>query len=247
MPDYCVEEVSDHALALILALARGITRLDRSVRAGVWRVTEARPLFRLRGRVLGIVGFGRIACALATKALPLGLRVLAYDPFVDEQSMAALGVERRELRALLEEAHIVSLHLPLKSTTRHLLGDAEFSAMRADAYLVNTSRGGLVDTKALYRALQARTIAGAALDVIEEEPPAPDELLLTLDNVVLTPHAAFYSEESLADLRQAAAKQLVVALEGGRPVHLVNPEALARRGGTPASAGWKGGSSTDDR
>jgi D-3-phosphoglycerate dehydrogenase len=228
VPDYCIDEVSDHALALILALGRGVARLDRAVRDGSWSPMDAAPLHRLRGRTLGLVGFGRIARALAEKASVLGLRVVAHDPFVPDEAVAAAGVEPVDRATLLASADIVSLHVPLTDDTFHLIGETELASMRDSAVLVNTSRGGLVDLAALRSALGAGRLGGAALDVLEVEPPAPDDPLLARDDVIVTPHAGFYSEESVAELQRKATEQVIAALAGRLPPYAVNAEALGK-------------------
>lgn len=230
VPDYCIDEVSDHALALILGLARGVVRLDRSVRAGGWTPTEARPLHRLRGRTLGLVGFGRIARRLAEKGAALGFRLVATDPFVPAAAMADAGVEARELDELLAESDVVSIHAPLTEESRHLIGAKELTLMKPGAILVNTSRGPLVDVAAVREALETGRLGGVALDVLEVEPPAADDPLLRRPDVVITPHAAFYSEESMAELQRKAAEQVVAGLAGETPPYAVNADALAGRG-----------------
>jgi D-3-phosphoglycerate dehydrogenase / 2-oxoglutarate reductase len=226
VPDYCIDEVSDHALALILALARGIVRLDRAVHRGSWSPSDARPLRRIPGRTLGLVGFGRIARRLAEKAAALGFRVVATDPYVPADAMAGAGVEPRDLDTLLAESDVVSLHAPLSDESRHLIGSPELARMKDGAVLVNTSRGPLVDVEALRVALENGRLGGAGLDVLETEPPAHDDPLLARPDVIVTPHAAFYSEESIAELQRKAAEQVVVALSGGRPPYAVNADEL---------------------
>lgn len=222
VPDYCVEEVSDHALALLLACARRVTYLDRRVRSGRWSAQDAVPTYRLRGQVLGLVGFGKIPRALAAKAKAIGLRVVAFDPYVDEAAMSAHGVEKRDLAVLLAEADYVSVHAPLSPQTRGLIGEAELRAMKARAYLINTARGPIVNEAALVRALQERWIAGAGVDVLETEPPASDHPLLGLDNVILNPHVAFYSEESVQELQRKASEEVASVLTGRSPRYAVN-------------------------
>jgi D-3-phosphoglycerate dehydrogenase len=230
VPDYCIDEVSDHALALILSLVRGVVRLDRSVHAGGWTPTEARPLHRIAGRTLGLVGFGRIARRLAIKAAALGFRVVASDPFVPARAMEDAGVGHRDLDALLTESDVVSLHAPLTDETRRLIGAPQLARMKPGAFLVNTSRGPLVDTAALREALTAGSLAGAGLDVLETEPPDPGDPLLGRPDVVVTPHASFYSEESVAELQRKAAEQVVAALAGERPAYAVNADELSSSG-----------------
>lgn len=228
VPDYCIDEVSDHALALIMALARGVVRLDRRVHAGSWTPTDARPLHRLRGRTAGLVGFGRIARALAAKLAPLGFRIVATDPFLPPDAIREGGAEPLGLDELLSAADVVSIHAPLTPESRHLIGERELASMRPGALLVNTSRGPLIDVDALRSALTDGRLGGVGLDVLEVEPPASDDPLLARDDVVLTPHAGFYSEESLRELQRKAAEQVVEALAGRRPPYAVNLDALGR-------------------
>jgi D-3-phosphoglycerate dehydrogenase / 2-oxoglutarate reductase len=226
VPDYCIDEVSDHALALLMSLARGVTNLDRHVRSGSWSPSDARPIHRLRGRTLGLVGFGRIARALAAKAAPLGFRVMATDPFVPDEAVRDARAEPVTLDELLAAADVVSIHAPLTADSRHLIGAAELAMMKPGAILINTSRGPLVDLDALRRALAEERLGGAGLDVLEEEPPAADDPLLQRDDVIVTPHAAFYSEESLEELQRKAVTQVIEALAGRTPPYAVNADAL---------------------
>ena len=230
VPDYCIDEVSDHALALILSLARGVTLLDRKVRSGSWTPTDARPLHRLRGRTLGLVGFGRIARALAGKMAAIGLRILTTDPFVPDEAVREAGAEPMTLEDLLGAADVVSVHAPLTADNRHLIGAPELALMKSGAILVNTSRGPLVDLDALRAALADGRLGGAGLDVLEVEPPAADDPLLHRDDVIVTPHAAFYSEESLRELQRKAVEQVIEALAGRMPPYAVNADALRTKG-----------------
>jgi D-3-phosphoglycerate dehydrogenase / 2-oxoglutarate reductase len=230
VPDYCIDEVSDHALALIMGLARGIVRLDRRVHMGSWSPMDASPLHRLRGRTLGLVGFGRIARALAAKASAIGFRVQAFDPFLPDEAIADAGAEPRDLATLLAGADVVSLHAPLTPDTHHMIGTAELGSMRPGAVIVNTSRGGLVDLDAVRQALSDGTLDGVALDVMEQEPPDPDDPLLTHPGVIITPHAAFYSEESMAELQRKATEQVIDALAGKVPPYAANARELGLTG-----------------
>jgi D-3-phosphoglycerate dehydrogenase / 2-oxoglutarate reductase len=222
VPDYCIDEVSDHALALILGLTRRILRLDRAVRSGGWNVGDASPMHRLRGQRLGLVGFGRIARALATKAEAVGFVVLATDPYVDDEAIAAAGVVPRQLDVLLSEADIVSIHAPLTAQSRHLIDAKAIARMRQGAFLVNTSRGALVDTDALRGALVDGRLGGVGLDVLESEPPDAGDPLLQHPDAIVTPHAAFASEQSVLELRRKATEQVVAALAGQRPIYALN-------------------------
>lgn len=214
VPDYCIDEVSDHALGLLLALARKIPYLDRAVRAGEWEMRRAIPIRRIRGRTLGLVGFGKIPRALAPKAQALGLAVLATDPYVRAADAAAAGVRLVDFDRLLAESDFISVHAPLTGETRGMFGAAAFAAMKPTAYLINTARGPLIDHDALVDALRQGRIAGAGLDVTPIEPLPSESPLRRMENVILTPHTAFYSEESLRELQTKAAEEVARALRG---------------------------------
>jgi D-3-phosphoglycerate dehydrogenase len=226
VPDYCVDEVSDHALALLMALARKIPQANRLVQEGTWDLSPLAPLHRLRGRTLGLVGFGRIPRALAPKAQALGLRVLASDPYVAPEEMAAIGVSAASMEELLGAADYVSIHAPLTPATRHLFNAATFAQMKPGALLVNTARGPLVDVEALVEALEARRLAGAALDVLDQEPPPVGSPLFGRDDLILTPHLGFYSVEALEDLETRAAEEVVRRFRGQPPRCLVNRDVV---------------------
>jgi D-3-phosphoglycerate dehydrogenase len=240
VPDFCVEEVSDHTLALLLASARRIVTFSRSTRAGEWNLLGlGRGLPRLRGQRLGIVGFGNIARTLVPKARGLGLDVLAYTPRLPPGRDAETGAETTDdLMHLLSESDYVSLHAPATPETQGLIGEAELRAMKPTAYLINTSRGALIDEEALVRALEEGWIAGAAIDVLTQEPARPDHPLLALDNAIVTPHAAFYSEPAIAELATKAARNVASVLRGEVPATVVNPSVLdlpAYRLGAPSA------------
>jgi D-3-phosphoglycerate dehydrogenase / 2-oxoglutarate reductase len=223
VPDYGRDEVADHTLALAMALLRGVVALDRSVRDGTWDLEPARPLRRLATLTWGVVGCGAIGGAVARRAAGLGMRVLGHDL---PQVRSEAPVERVPLEELLVEADLVSLHAALTPDTHHLVGAAALARMRPTAYLVNTARGGLVDAAALLAALDAGALAGAALDVLEHEPP--DELgwkLARHPRVVATPHAAWYSEEAFHTLKSEVAREALRVLEGGPPRSPVNTPA----------------------
>lgn len=223
VPDYATEEVSDHAVALILALHRRLPAYDRAVRGGRWDFRVGAPVPRLRELTVGIVGFGRIGRRVADKLRAFGVRCLATDPYVPA---FPAWVEAVPLDALVAGADVVSLHCPLTPETRHLIDQDRLRRMKPTAFLVNTARGAVVDTAALVRALREGWIAGAGLDVFEEEPLPPDHPLHALDQVILTPHAAFYSEGALLELKHKAATAVLDVLQGRRPASVVNPEVL---------------------
>ncbi len=213
--DFCSEEIADHALGMLIACARGLFRDAELVRQGEWRRC-GQPVRRLRGSCLGIVGLGAIGRALATRAQAVAMMVLASDPFATPEAAAGIGVSLVELPELLGEADFVSLHCPLTERTRHLLGPDQLALMKPSAYLINTARGGLVDQPALTKALQEGRIAGAALDVLDPEVPAPDDPLRRMDNVILTPHVAWYSEQALEDLVIGAFARVAELVRGMR-------------------------------
>jgi D-3-phosphoglycerate dehydrogenase len=228
IPDLWVREVANHALALLLAWNRQIVALHAEVKAGIWQSRVPGPAGALHGETVGIVGFGNIGRAFAKRVMALETRVIAYDPYVDDAQFAALGVERvSSLEELAARADYVSVHCLLNDETRHLIDEAFLRRMKPTACLINTSRGPVVDEQALIRALQEGWIAGAALDVQEREPPAPDNPLLRLPNVVLTPHAAYYSAAAVAQVPRRCGEEVARALRGQRPRHVVNPEVHA--------------------
>jgi D-3-phosphoglycerate dehydrogenase len=226
VPDYCIDEVSDHAMALLLSLVRKIPFSSARAHAGRWEMPAVTPIHRLRGTVLGLVGFGRIPQLVAPKAKAFGLRVVASDPFVPQAVMDQAGVGKVEFAELLKISDYISIHSPLLPETHHLFSTAVFRQMKPGAVIVNTSRGPVVDEPALAAALDAKQIAGAALDVLEQEPPLSSPLF-GRDNVILTPHTSFYSVESLEELQTKAAEEVVRVLSGQPPRNPVNPEALA--------------------
>lgn len=230
VPSYCQDEVAEHVLACLLALARRLCVLDRTVRAGGWSIEPAMPTYRVTGKTLGLVGFGTIAQAIAARAAGLGLDVVAHDPWVPMETIAEAGVRPVDLEQLLEDSDFVSLHTALNKQTRGLIGRAELQRMRGRAYLMNASRGAVVDLEALAQALREGWIAGAALDVFDPEVPPVDHPLVGLPNLLLTPHVAFYSEESMLDLRRLTIRNVVAALAGRSLPDIVNAEALASRG-----------------
>ncbi len=224
VPNYCMEEVSDHALALALSCWRRLAFYDRRIRQGTWNAVEVKSMMRLRGRVMGVIGLGRIGALLARKAAGVGMAVWGYDPYIP----APPGVRGVSLEELLAGADIVSIHTPLTPETRHLIDEKALRQMKPTAFLVNTARGGIVDTAALTRALQEGWIAGVGLDTLEEEPPAADLPLLALPNVTLAPHAAWYSQDAMVDLKRKTAEAAVAVLRAQRPTWVVNPEVYDR-------------------
>ncbi|MBO1752461.1 C-terminal binding protein [Actinotalea sp. BY-33] len=230
VPDYGTEAVSDHAVGMALAAARGIPRLDRGVRAGSFDLAVVRPLYQTRDRVFGVVGMGLIGTATARKAAGLGYEVIGYDVAAEPGAATFHGFASVSLDELLERSQVVSLHTPLTEGTRGMIGAAELARMRTDAILVNTSRGGVVDTPALVDALAAGSIRAAAIDVHEQEPLPPDHPLTTFDSVVLTPHLAWYTEESYDELKRRTVANVIDVVAGRAPRNIVNPEVLGAPG-----------------
>jgi D-3-phosphoglycerate dehydrogenase len=224
IPDLWIREVANHALALLLAWNRGVCTLNHEVRSGVWRSSLPGPAGALHGETVGIVGLGNIGSAFARRVAALEMQVIACDPYVDEAHFNALGVERVCLDALAARSDYVSVHSLLSDDTRHLIGETFLRRMKPTACLINTARGPVVDEEALIRALREGWIAGAALDVLESEPPAPENPLLRMDNVIVTPHAAYFSEAAVAQVPKRCGEEIARVLSGQRPRHVVNPQ-----------------------
>ncbi len=231
VPDYCMEEVSDHALAMGLALWRGVVLYDRAIRGGTWNATMKTPMYRLHKKVVGVIGLGRIGACFARKAMGVGMTAIGYDPYL---TTLPEGVRSVSFETLLREADLISLHLPLSAATKHLINEAALRLMKPTALLVNTARGGLVDTKALCGALQDGQLGGAALDTLEQEPIPADSPLLSFPNVILGPHAGWYSDQSVTDLKRKTAEAAIAVLRGQRPYSPVNPDVY-----TGLEASWK--------
>ncbi|MGD9710975.1 MAG: C-terminal binding protein [Thermomicrobiales bacterium] len=227
VPDFCIDEVSDHAMALLLAAARRIVPFDAEVRQGVWQPRRGQALQRVRGRTLGVVGYGSIARALIPKARVFGLEVIVFSPRIQSGPIETGVVATNSLHEMLDVADFVSIHAPATAETRRMFDAAAFAAMKEGAWLINTSRGALVDEDALIEALQSGRLGGAALDVLAQEPPDPANPLLQMANVVLTPHAAFASQQAIEDLQRRAAEAVVQVMNGELPQNIVNPEVVA--------------------
>lgn len=236
VPDFCIDEVSTHTLAFVLALNRHILGHYAHVTSGQWGGPPGGAPARLAGQWLGVLGLGKIGGAVARKAKALGLKVLAYDPYLQPEQAQALGVELVSLEDLLRRADYLSIHCPLTKETRHLIGSAQLALMKPSAYLINMARGPVVDQPSLYQALVNSVIAGAAVDVLEQEPPAPDDPLLKLPNMLITPHTSSWSAESVVQLRRDVARNVVYVLRGEPPRAVVNPQVLRSGAGRPAGA-----------
>ena len=221
VPDYCMQEVSDHAMALLLSLVRKVPLSNKLAQSGRWEVPPVVPIHRLSGRVLGLVGFGNIPRTLAPKAKAFGLRVVTHDPYVSADVLGKAGVESVGFDELLAMSDFVSIHAPLLPATRGLFNAEVFRKIKKGALLINTARGPLVDETALIAALDSGQLGGAALDVVTSEPLAKDSKLLGRDNVILTPHTAFYSVEALNELQTKCATDVARVLSGEPPVYPV--------------------------
>ena len=222
--NYCTEEVSDHALTLLLASSRKIVLFDHWVKKRNWDYNFSKPIYRIKNKNMGIIGFGNIPRRLVEKLQPFKMNILVYDPFVHPDVEKELGVTLTDLNKLLIESDYISIHTPLNDNTHHLIGEKELSLMKDSVYIVNTSRGGVIYEKALIDALRNKKIAGAALDVFAIEPINKDNPLLSMENVILTPHVGWYSEESQRELQTKAAQGVADVLMKKRPDFLVNPE-----------------------
>lgn len=227
-PDFCIEEVANHALVLMLDCAKKTRRLDRVFRDAGWAAAKAilEPMGAIHGEVLGLLAFGNIARALAKRGQVLGMEVIAYDPYVSAATYAALGVEQVNLEELAARSDYVSCHMPLTQATKGSLDAAFFECMKSTAYFINTSRGAVVDEADLIAALSAGTIAGAGLDVFEREPLEASHPLLKLDNVVLTPHVASFANATKEKLNRRLARTALTILDGGLPEFVANPAVL---------------------
>jgi len=229
VPDYCIEEVSDHALALILACTRKICQLNKTVKNGKWDFKDYRPMYRLEGQTLGIVSFGKIPRRLVEKVSAYKFNIIAYDPYVDEEITAKYNVKLVTFEELLKESDIVSVHAPLTKETKGMFGNEQFKIMKNSAYLINTARGGLIKDNDLAQALKEGEIAGAGLDVLEDENVNCHHPLVNLENAIITPHSAFYSEQALKDLQYKAVQEVIRVLAGENPKSCVNPEVFEKK------------------
>ena len=226
VPDYGVDEVSTHAASLMLTLLRGIPQLVNNTRQGKWDSAVARPIKRFSEQTVGVMGFGRIGRAFATKAKGFGVHVIAYDPLISADAIRAHGAEPVDLDSMFSQSDFISLHLPLTDETKHIINAQSLAKMKPSAYIVNTARGGLIDEAALLAAVRAGQIKGAGLDVLSAEPPPKDNpvlmALLQEERILITPHFAWYSEEAMIDMRAKGADEVVRILSGQPPRCPVN-------------------------
>ena len=226
VPDFCVSEVADHTLSLILSLARKTPWAHFSTKSGEWDWKRFRPVHRLKGKMVGVIGLGKIGLAVVRRLTNFGFKIKGYDPYVSKNIFEELKIEPADLPTLLKDSDIVTVHVPLTQETHHLIGEKELRMMKETALLINTSRGAVIDGKALYKALVEGWIGAAALDVFEKEPLPPDSPLRRLNNLIMTPHMAWYSEESFLELQERTAMEVKRVLTGGRPKNIVNPRVL---------------------
>lgn len=230
VPDYCLDEVATHAVALILALSRNILVLDREVRCGIWKSDRRRSLARPSTQTVGLLGFGKIGRMVAHKARALGFQISVYDPYLTTpEEVRQSGVACLDMKSLLRTSDYISIHLPLSRQTFHLIGEKELGLMKPTGYLINTARGAIVDQQALVKFLKSKRIAGAGLDVFENEPLKEGDPLLKLENVILSPHLAWYSADAQRELQGKVAQEVVRVLRGERPKFPVNVEAENRK------------------
>ena len=223
VPDYCIDEVADQTIALVLAVERRVVETATGTRTGEWNFRAGGPMRRLQGLSFGLLGFGRIAQAVARRAAPFGVKLLTHDVAVAPEALERLGVEAVSRDELIERSDILSLHLPLTPETRGIIGARELALLPQGATVINTARGGLVDEPSLLAALEGGRLGGAGIDVLEREPPAADDPLRTAPRIVLTPHAAWYSEAAIVELRTKAVEAALLLLAGGVPVGQVSP------------------------
>ncbi len=227
VPDYCQGEVADHTMTLAASALRRVAFLDKRMRSGVWNSVEAGGVPRLSHAVFGLIGFGAIAKKVAARARAFDMQVIAYDPYLDDEVFVEYGVQRAvKMEDALRDADVISLHLPLNPDTYHTIGESAFAAMKDGAVFVNTARGGLVDTEALIAALKSGKLGAASLDVFETEPLESDSELFKMDQVLLTPHAAYYSRESLPELQEKSTDEVVRVLRGEQNRVIFNKREL---------------------
>jgi D-3-phosphoglycerate dehydrogenase len=225
VPDYCMDEVANQTIAMLLTLIRKTAFFDQKVKTGQWDFHSGIPIYRTKGKTMGLIGCGKIGLEVAKRISAFGVRVIVFDPYLEKTPE---GVELRDLDTVLRESDFISTHCPLNESTRHLIGEREFKKMEKKPFLINTSRGPIVDEKALIQALKEGEISGAGLDVLEKEPPDPRNPLLKMDNVILSPHSSFYSEESISELKRRTAKNVSDVLMGRWPGSVVNREVKGK-------------------
>jgi D-3-phosphoglycerate dehydrogenase len=225
VPDYCMDEVADQTVSMLLGLIRKTAFFDQKVKSGQWNFRQGIPIYRTRGKTLGLIGCGKIGLEVAKRISAFGLRVIAFDPYIEKPHEV---IELKDIDTVLKESDFISIHCPLNDSTRHLIGDEAFKKMEKRPILINTSRGPIIDEKALIQALKEGLISGAGLDVLEKEPPDSQNPLLKMENVILTPHVSFYSVESISELKRRTAENVSAVLLGKWPRSVVNREVKGR-------------------
>ena len=228
VPDYCMDEVTDHAIGMILALNRRLGQHDSEVKAGGWAsVALDQPMHRTRGATLGILGYGRIGRSIADKAVGFGMNIVAFDPLI-EPGQSIDGVEIVSFEDVLKRSHFITVHTPLTPETEGMIGADELAMMMPGSIIVNCARGGIIEEQALADALHSGHLAGAGLDVVEPAPPPDDHPLLSAPNIIITPHTAFFSQASTIELERRTAEEALRVLNGNKPENLINPDVLGR-------------------
>ena len=225
VPDYCMDEVANQTIAMLLTLIRKTAFFDKKVKSRQWDFHLGIPIYRTKGKTLGLIGCGKIGLEVAKRISAFGVRVIVFDPYLEK---TPAGVELRDLGTVLRDSDFISIHCPLNDATRHLIGEQAFKKMKKKPLLINTSRGPIIEEKALIQALKEGDISGAGLDVLEKEPPDPQNPLLKMDNVILSPHSSFYSEESISELKRRTAKNVSDVLMGRWPGSVVNHEVKGK-------------------
>ncbi len=225
VPDYCIDEVANHTISMILCSIRKIAFFDKKVKSGYWDFRLGIPIYRTNGKTLGLIGCGKIGLEVGRRMSSFGLKVIAFDPYLEKPPE---GIELKDLDHVLEESDFISIHCPLNDSTFHLIGEREFRKMVKKPIIVNTSRGPIIDEDALIKALKEGIISGAALDVLEKEPPDSQNPLLGFENVTISPHVGFYSVESISELKRRTAENVSNVLTGRWPNSVVNREVIGR-------------------
>jgi len=225
VPDYCIDEVANQTLSMILALIRKMAFFDQKVKSGHWDFRLGIPIYRTKGKTLGLIGCGKIGLEVAKRISSFDVKVIAFDPYIEK---APGGIELKDFDTVLKESDFIAIHCPLNGSTHHLIGEREFGKMEKKPLLINTSRGPIIDEKALIQALEQGLIAGAGLDVLEKEPPDSKNPLLKMENVILSPHIGFYSEESISELKRRTARNVSDVLLGKWPSSVVNREVKGK-------------------
>lgn len=225
---YDICDVADHTITLMLALTRKLFFVEKSIKKLEWDWKKFHPITRIKGKTVGIIGLGRVGRQVAKRIKGFDVNLLACDPYIPVDIFKAYNAKRVDHDTLLEQSDIVTVHVPLNDETRHMIGTDQLKKMKKNAILINAARGGIVDEKALYKALKEKEIAGAGLDVLEQEPIQKDNPLLNLDNVIITPHMGWYSEDAVDEVQRIAAEQVLQCLQGKVPTNLVNKDVLKK-------------------